>query len=101
MVMSKHQDLQQILFGEIVFDNDFRKIKKIQDDVKNNDDFNYGQIYMIDKDINNVIYILNTYFTVKKIHHSQPRKIFLIPLTYVYCPVRNVKKHYTSSHSKK
>jgi len=29
--MSKHQDLQKILFEEIVFDNDFRKIKKIQD----------------------------------------------------------------------
>jgi hypothetical protein len=28
MFMSKHQDLQKILFGEIVFDNDFRKIKK-------------------------------------------------------------------------
>ena len=27
--MSKHQDLQKIIFGEIVFDNDFYKIKKI------------------------------------------------------------------------
>ena len=26
MFMSKHQDLQKILFGEIVFYNDFRKI---------------------------------------------------------------------------
>jgi hypothetical protein len=26
MFMSKHQDLQKILFAEIVFDNDFRKI---------------------------------------------------------------------------
>ena len=26
MFMSKHQDLQKILFGEIVFDNDFRKM---------------------------------------------------------------------------
>ena len=33
MFMSKHQDAQKILFGEIVFDNDFRKIRKIQDDV--------------------------------------------------------------------
>ncbi len=33
MFMSKHQNLQKILFGEIVFDNDFRKIRKIQDDV--------------------------------------------------------------------
>jgi hypothetical protein len=27
MFMSKHQDLQKILFEEIVFDNDFRKIQ--------------------------------------------------------------------------
>jgi hypothetical protein len=33
MFMSKHQNLPKILFGEIVFDNDFRKIRKIQDDV--------------------------------------------------------------------
>jgi hypothetical protein len=45
--MSKHQDLQKILFGEIVFDNDFRKIKKIQDDVKDNDNFDDGNIYKI------------------------------------------------------
>ena len=44
MFMSKHQDLQKILFGEIVFDNDFRKIKKTQDDAKDNDDFNNGKI---------------------------------------------------------
>ena len=45
--MSKHQDLQKILFGEIVFDNDFRKIKTKQDDVKDDDDFNNGNIYKI------------------------------------------------------
>ena len=40
-----------------MFDNDFRTIKKIQHDVKNNDDFNNGKIYKIYKDINDV----NTY----------------------------------------
>jgi hypothetical protein len=40
MFMSQHQDLQQILFGEIVFDKDFHIIKKIHDDVKDDDDFN-------------------------------------------------------------
>ena len=33
---------------------------------KINDDFNYGQIYMIDKDINNVINIGSTCFSLKK-----------------------------------
>ena len=30
MFMSKDHDLQKILFGEIVFDDDFRKILKLQ-----------------------------------------------------------------------
>ena len=39
MFSSKHHDLQQKLFGEIVFDDDFRKTLKLQNDVKENDDF--------------------------------------------------------------
>ena len=31
--MSKHYDLQKSLFGEIVFDDDFHKIKKLNDDI--------------------------------------------------------------------
>ena len=41
-----------MLFEEIVFDNDFRKIQKIQDDVQDNDNFHNGKIYQIYKDIN-------------------------------------------------
>ena len=37
MFSSKHHDLQKILFGEIVFDDDFRKIIKLQNDVQNDD----------------------------------------------------------------
>ena len=56
--MSKHQDLQKKLFGEIVFHNDFHKIRKIQDDVKENDYFNDAKIYKIYKDINDVSIIV-------------------------------------------
>jgi hypothetical protein len=45
-----------MLFEEIVFDNDFRKIKKIQDDVKENYDLNNAKIYKTYTDINDVIY---------------------------------------------
>jgi hypothetical protein len=62
----KHHDLQKILFGEIVFDDDFGKIKKIQDAVKDNYDFNNGKIYKIYKDIDDVIYIGSTCFSLKK-----------------------------------
>ena len=33
-ILSKHDDLQKLLFGEIVFDDDFCKILKLQNDVK-------------------------------------------------------------------
>jgi len=46
---------KKIYLDRFVFDNDFRTIKKIQHDVKNNDDFNNGKIYKIYKDINDVI----------------------------------------------
>jgi len=55
-VYVKRQDLQKMLFEEIVFDNDFRKIKKIQDDVKENYDLNNAKIYKTYTDINDVIY---------------------------------------------
>ena len=54
MFMFKYQDLQKILFGEIVFDNDFLRLKKIQDYVKENNDFNNGKKCKIYKDINDV-----------------------------------------------
>ena len=38
MFMSKRYDLQKSLFGEIVFDDDFHKIKKLNDDINDYDD---------------------------------------------------------------
>jgi hypothetical protein len=68
MFSSKHHDLQKILFGEIVFDDDFRKILKLQNDVKENDDFKNAKIYKIYKDINDVIYIGSTCDTLKQMY---------------------------------
>ena len=65
-MLSKHHDLQKILFGEIVFDDDFRKILELQNDVKENDDFKNAKIYKIYKDINDVIYIGSTCDTLSK-----------------------------------
>ena len=60
MFSSKHHDLQKISFGEIVFDDDFCKILKLQNDVQENDDFTNAKICKIYKDINDVIYIGST-----------------------------------------
>ena len=57
MFLSKHHDLQKTLFGEIVFDDNFRKILKLQNDVKENDDFKNAKIYKILK-ISMMSYIL-------------------------------------------
>jgi hypothetical protein len=44
----------------------FNKIRKIHDDVKDDDDFNNSNLYKIYKDINNVFYIGTTCNTLKK-----------------------------------
>ena len=64
--MSKHHDLQRIFFVEILFDDDFRKILKVQNDVKENDDFQNAKIYKIYKDINDFDYIGSTCGTLSK-----------------------------------
>ena len=74
MFSSEHHDLQKILFGEIVFDDDFRKILKLKNDVKEDDDFQNAKIYpiytdinhVVYKDINHVVYIGSTCETLKK-----------------------------------
>jgi hypothetical protein len=66
MFSSKYHDLQKTLFGEIVFDDDFCKILKLQNDVQKNDDFKNAKIYKIYKDINDVIYIGSTCDTLSK-----------------------------------
>jgi hypothetical protein len=65
MFSSKHHDLQKILFGEIVFKDDFCKILKLQNDVKQNDYFKNAKIYKIYKDITDVIFIGSTCETLK------------------------------------
>ena len=46
--MSKHYDLQKMLFGEIVFDEEqkYIKIKQTPGRISDDDDFNNGNIYI-------------------------------------------------------
>ena len=43
-MLSKYHDLQKIRLEEIVFDDDFCKIIKLQNDIKENDDFKNAKI---------------------------------------------------------
>jgi hypothetical protein len=56
-MLSKYHDLQKVLFGEIVFDDDFCKILKLQYDAQENDDFKNAKIFKIYEDT----YVLYTY----------------------------------------
>jgi len=47
MFMSKHYDFQKLLFGQIVFDDDFNNIKKTPERFSDDDDFNTGKMYKI------------------------------------------------------
>ena len=64
MFMSKHYDLQKSVFGEIVFDDDFHKIKRIRDCTSDdNDDFNNAKIYKMYNVLNDILYILVQHVT--------------------------------------
>ena len=68
-MLSKYHDNQKILFGEIVHDDDFCKISKLQNHVKENDDFKNAKIFKIYEDLNNtrdVVYIGSTCDTLSK-----------------------------------
>ena len=65
-MLSKYHDRQKTLFGEIVFDADWYKIWKLQNDVNENDDFKDAILFKIYKDINDVIYIGSTCDTLSK-----------------------------------
>jgi len=76
-IQCSHQNIKifkKILFGEIELDGDFRKILKLKNDVKEDDDFQNAKIYpiytdinhVVYKDINHVVYIGSTCETFKK-----------------------------------
>ena len=55
MFMSEHNRQQKSLFGEIVFDDDFHKFKKLNDDINDDDDRNNGNIYKISNVLNDTL----------------------------------------------
>jgi hypothetical protein len=57
MFVSKHYGLQKSLFGEIVFDDDFHKIKTTPGRMNDDDDFNNAKTCKIYNVLNDVLYI--------------------------------------------
>jgi hypothetical protein len=61
--LSKNHDLQKILFGDIVYDDDFCKYLNLQCDAKEKNDFKHAKIFKIYENLTNtrdVVYIGST-----------------------------------------
>ena len=69
-MLSKYHDLQKILFEEIVFDDDFCKILKLQNDVKENDDFKNSKMYKIYQDLNDTRDVIRVYVCMYAYMHA-------------------------------
>ena len=103
MFSSKHHDLQKISFGEIVFDDDFCKLLKLQNDVQENDDFTNAKICKIYKDINDVIYIGSTCDALSKcmskfrtksksrVNWSYDKFYMMIRSSYINCKIESIE----------
>ena len=50
-LFSKNHDLEKILFGDIMFDDDLCKCLNLQYDAKENDDFKNAKIFKIYEDL--------------------------------------------------
>ena len=102
-MLSKYHHLQKILFGQIVFDDDFCKNLKLQNLVKENDDFKNVKIYKIYKDINDVIYIGSTCDTLSKcmskfrtksksrVNWSYDKFYMMIRSSYINCKIELIE----------
>jgi hypothetical protein len=55
MFMSEHNRLQKSLFGEILLGDDFHKLKKLNDDINDDDYRNNGNIYKISNVLNDTL----------------------------------------------
>ena len=68
-ILSKNHDIQKILFGDIMYDDDLCKYFKWMYDAKENDDFKNAKISKIYEDLSNtrdVVYIGSSCDTLSK-----------------------------------
>ena len=61
-MLSKNHDLQQILLGDVIYNDDLCKYLNLQYNAKENDDFKNAKIFKI----YDIVYIGSTCYTLKK-----------------------------------
>ena len=68
-MLSKNHDLQQILFGDVVYNDDLNHYINLEYNAKDNDDFKNAKIFKIYQDLSytrDVVYIGSTCDTLSK-----------------------------------
>ena len=68
-MLSKNHDLQQILLGDVIYNDDLCKYLNLQYNAKENDDFKNAKIFKIYEDLSNtrdIVYIGSTCYRLKK-----------------------------------
>jgi len=68
-LLSKNHDLQKILFGDIMYNDDLCKYLNLQYDAQENDDFKNAKVFKIYEDLSNtrdLVYIGSTCYTLNK-----------------------------------
>jgi hypothetical protein len=68
-LLSKNHDLQQILFGDVVYNDDLNHYINLQYNAKENDDFQNAKIFKIYQDLSytrDIVYIGSTCDTLRK-----------------------------------
>jgi hypothetical protein len=107
-LLSKNHDLQKILFGDIMYNDDFCKYLNLQYDAKENDDFKNAKIFKIYEDLSNtrdVVYIGSTCDTLSKcmsnfriksksrVNWSYDKFYMMIRSSYINCKIELIENY--------
>ena len=105
-MLSKNHDLQQLLFGDVVYNDDLCKYLNLQYNAKENDDFKSAKIFKIYEDLSNtrdIVYIGSTCDTLSKcmtnfniksksrVKRSYDKFYMMIRSSYINCKIELIE----------
>ena len=105
-MLSKNHDLQQLLFGDVLYNDDVCKYLNLQYNAKENDDFKSAKIFKIYEDLSNtrdIVYIGSTCDTLKKcmttfriksksrVNWANEKFYMMIHQSYINCKIELVE----------
>ena len=106
-LLSKNHDLQNILFGDIMYNDDLCKYLNLQYNAKENEDFKNAKIFKIYQDLSNtrdIVYIGSTCDTLSKcmtnfniksksrVKRSYDKFYMMIRSSYINCKIELIEK---------